>query len=545
MSAPALLARRVVAMIASVIRAGGYARLAREVLAGKTDPAKALEFIQAGASLASPKVRAVAGRALAAYLRWKRNPGKRQAAQVGQARLFGQEPEAPKRRQGSALLVDQFRMFGKLPEAVPYKGRKNPRGGRRPRRNPGLDEKYRPKTLDQVIGQGAAVRILRALLQGEGPDAFLFTGSSGTGKTTLARIVGKSLAKHDFDYDELNAAAYGDIERVRGLSTDLAQYPHGGAASWRVKVFNEAHRITKAAQEAFLDLLERLPKRTLMIFTTDQPEVFTRAFLRRVKVFKLREPSPAEISAHLVRVAKAEGKPIPAAEARRLAREARGNVGQAMQLLEMRLAGGPAAAPVARREVTAKVKKAPRRPRKAPRRRRKARKGRKGSIPARRLVLLRKGALWALWDSLARKARIFGQRALSRLAERGRGLILAPVTNPGGDLRTLAGKGWTVLGEIHRNPEPAGIQAAARVYRRFAARTPARVQPVDFHRPRALATLGEAVAVVYRSDKWGRRPTQYVHKFGRGTRLFSDETGRGQLLISGRRLRVTSRGIEG
>jgi hypothetical protein len=104
--------------------------------------------------------------------------------------------------------------------------------------------------------------------------------------------------------------------------------------------------------------------------------------------------------------------------------------------------------------------------------------------------------------------------------------MLAPVRNPSRPMRV-------------------GEAAAARVVRSFTGRPAARIRPLRFHRPRALAKLGRARAIVYESNKWDGKARLYKHDFSKGTQLFADEKGRGQLYIRGPRVAVQRRGIVG
>jgi hypothetical protein len=161
-------------------------------------------------------------------------------------------------------------------------------------------------------------------------------------------------------------------------------------------------------------------------------------------------------------------------------------------------------------------------------------------VRAAALLLFQAGVRFALKDKRTGKVIRFGIEGLRRLAAKHQGLIVRAAKLSAGLV-----PGMKLLGALEKNPAPP-LEAAAQVFRRFNSTQPLRVVPVKLHRPRALAKLGDAVAVVYRSGKWGRSAkTRYVHSFSPGTKLYADERGRRQLLILGPRLQVTSRGIVG
>lgn len=129
-----------------------------------------------------------------------------------------------------------------------------------------LYEKYRPSTLDGVLGQPKAVKKVKLLLaRSWGGRAFWISGASRTGKTTLARIIAAHGADEwfvtEFDSaDEITVSVIDSIDRGMNL--------YGGGKGGRVYLINEAHGLRKQAVRRLLGLLERIPSHVVFIFTT-------------------------------------------------------------------------------------------------------------------------------------------------------------------------------------------------------------------------------------------------------------------------------------
>ncbi len=127
-----------------------------------------------------------------------------------------------------------------------------------------LYEKYRPRRLAQIVGQGKAVAKVRTYGGSVGGQAFYITGKSGTGKTTLARCIARMIADDWFiteiDAGKVNQAFLDDIERQKTL------YATGkGGRAW---IINEAHGLSRAAIRGLLATLEPIPPHCVFVFTT-------------------------------------------------------------------------------------------------------------------------------------------------------------------------------------------------------------------------------------------------------------------------------------
>lgn len=209
-----------------------------------------------------------------------------------------------------------------------------------------LHRKYRPKTLDRVIGQEAAVTRLRGLLKsGKIPNAIAFFGPVSAGKTTLARCLAAAVNEKPVDeqqsYKELNAATQRSIEDVRDLERVSKFRPMGDAQ--RFIMVDEAQQFMSnaAAAQGLLKPVEEPSKFTTWMFGSSEPEKFTasqhgRALLSRCTIFHLKAPSEDDLVKYAIRVAKGEKMAYLLDEDRELLRQvARASDGSMRTLANM------------------------------------------------------------------------------------------------------------------------------------------------------------------------------------------------------------------
>ena len=231
-----------------------------------------------------------------------------------------------------------------------------------------LARKYRPRSFEQMVGQGHVVQALgNALTSGRLHHAYLFTGTRGIGKTTVSRILAKSLnctgpdgtggvtarpcgvcqacteidADRFIDYIELDAASNRGIDEVRDLIERAAYKPSVG----RFKVFmiDEAHQLTKEAFNALLKTLEEPPDYLKFVLATTDPEKMLPTVLSRCLQFNLRPMAPETVQQHLQQIVQAEGVAADAGALRLLSRAARGSMRDALSLTDQAIAYGAGA----------------------------------------------------------------------------------------------------------------------------------------------------------------------------------------------------------
>jgi DNA polymerase-3 subunit gamma/tau len=228
-----------------------------------------------------------------------------------------------------------------------------------------LARKYRPRNFTEMVGQEHVVQALtNALVQQRLHHAYLFTGTRGVGKTTVSRILAKSLncqgadgqggitaepcgvcqacrdidAGRFVDYTELDAASNRGVDEVQSLLEQAVYKPVQG----RFKVFmiDEVHMLTNTAFNAMLKTLEEPPEYLKFVLATTDPQKVPVTVLSRCLQFNLRPMAPETVFEHLTQVLAAEQLSAEPLALRLLARAARGSMRDALSLTDQAIAFG-------------------------------------------------------------------------------------------------------------------------------------------------------------------------------------------------------------
>lgn len=219
-----------------------------------------------------------------------------------------------------------------------------------------LYRKYRPRRFDQVVGQDHVTRTLaKEIVEGRVAHAYLFTGPRGTGKTTTARLLAKSLNCPDraadgepcggcasceavadassLDVMELDAASHNKVDDIRDIRSSVSTVAAVGGAR-RVIILDEAHMLTKAASNALLKTLEEPPDHVHFVLATTEPYRLLDTVRSRSQRFDFHLVPTDLIAAHLEGVSRSEGYRASPGALTAVARRASGSVRDALSLLE-------------------------------------------------------------------------------------------------------------------------------------------------------------------------------------------------------------------
>ena len=225
-----------------------------------------------------------------------------------------------------------------------------------------LARKYRSATFDEVVGQEhIADTLVNAIKAGRVAHAFLFAGTRGVGKTTMARILAKALnclkvdaptptpcnkceaclaiaRGDDMDVVEIDGASNRGIEQIRELRNNAIYTP--ARCRYKVYYIDEVHMLTREAFNALLKTLEEPPGHVKFIFATTEPEKLPATVISRCQRFDFRNIPTGRIAEHLTAICKSEKSKADDDAIYRIARAAAGSMRDGLSLLDQLLAAG-------------------------------------------------------------------------------------------------------------------------------------------------------------------------------------------------------------
>lgn len=196
-----------------------------------------------------------------------------------------------------------------------------------------LYQKFRPKTLKELVGQDAVVKSLSKMIKQKNvPHAIILSGPSGTGKTTTARILREELQCSDMDFVEINAADARGIDTARDIRQTVRLMPVSGKS--RIWLIDEAHKTTGDFQTAILKLLEDAPQHAYFMLATTAPDKLLPTIRTRCTSLQFKPLSEKDMTGLIKAVCAAEKSKVSLEVMEKIIEVSEGSPRKALVLLE-------------------------------------------------------------------------------------------------------------------------------------------------------------------------------------------------------------------
>jgi DNA polymerase-3 subunit gamma/tau len=203
-----------------------------------------------------------------------------------------------------------------------------------------LYRKYRPQKFKDVIGQDHVVKVLKGAIDlGNISHAYLFAGSRGTGKTSIARIFAREIGTSQNDLYEIDAASNRGIDDVRQIREGVSTLPF--ESRFKVYIIDEVHMLTKEAFNALLKTLEEPPPHAIFILATTETEKLPETVVSRCQVFSFKKPSQKILKDVVTDVAKQEGFSVESSSAELIALLGDGSFRDTLGILQKVISSSP------------------------------------------------------------------------------------------------------------------------------------------------------------------------------------------------------------
>lgn len=196
-----------------------------------------------------------------------------------------------------------------------------------------LAVKYRPKTWEEVISQESIIKILqRQISTNQVKNSYLFSGASGCGKTTCARLFAKAVNNNQGNPIEIDAASNNGVDNVREIVSNAQE--RSLDSKYKIYIIDEAHALSNSAWQAFLKCIEEPPEFTIFIFCTTEPQKIPQTIQNRTMRFNFNRVPVDKIVERLGYICEQEGFTNYNDGINYIARSSNGEVRNAISILE-------------------------------------------------------------------------------------------------------------------------------------------------------------------------------------------------------------------